>query len=51
MFIVSNNIVYGVKIENELASLFQKKSTKSVKLIDMVGLSDPLFSIKRHYKK
>lgn len=25
MFIVSNNIVYEVKIENEFASLFQKK--------------------------
>lgn len=28
MFIVSNNIVYEVKIENELASLFQKKVPK-----------------------
>ena len=29
----------------------KKKSTKSVKLIDMIGLSDSLFSTKCHCKK
>lgn len=51
MFIVSNNIVYEVKIENELLSLFRKKSTKSGKSIDIIGLSDPLFLTKRYCKK